>query len=92
MGLIATMTALVLGLLIASAKSSFDTQGAELTEISGNVVLLDRVLACFGLGWRRAKRAILCASPSSALSIRRGRRPVPLPPNLIHFDPKAGAV
>ena len=31
MGLVGTMAALVLGLLIASAKSSFDTQGAELT-------------------------------------------------------------
>jgi hypothetical protein len=47
-GLIATTASLVLGLLIASAKSSFDTQGAELTEISSNVVLLDRVLAHYG--------------------------------------------
>ena len=35
MGLIATMAALVLGLLIASAKSSYDTRRSELTEISG---------------------------------------------------------
>jgi hypothetical protein len=47
-GLIATMAALVLGLLIASAKSSFDTQNAELTEMSSKVVLLDRVLAHYG--------------------------------------------
>jgi ABC-type transporter Mla maintaining outer membrane lipid asymmetry permease subunit MlaE len=31
MGLIATMTALILGLLIASAKGSYDTQKAEVT-------------------------------------------------------------
>jgi hypothetical protein len=48
MGLIATMAALVLGLLIASAKSSFDMQNAELTEMSSRVVLLDRVLAHYG--------------------------------------------
>ena len=34
MGLIATMAALVLGLLIASAKSSYDIQGNGLTQIS----------------------------------------------------------
>ena len=32
MGLIATMSALVLGLLIASAKSSFDAQSSELKQ------------------------------------------------------------
>lgn len=48
MGLVGTMAALVLGLLIASAKSSFDTQSAELTEMSSKIVLLDRVLAHYG--------------------------------------------
>ena len=31
MGLVGTMAALVLGLLVASAKSSYDTQSAEMT-------------------------------------------------------------
>ena len=48
MGLVATMAALVLGLLIASAKGSYDTQTAEVTEISAKVVVLDRVLAHYG--------------------------------------------
>jgi hypothetical protein len=48
MGLVGTMAALVLGLLIASAKSSFDTQNAELTEMSSRIVLLDRVLSHYG--------------------------------------------
>jgi len=48
MGFVGTMAALVLGLLIASAKSSFDTQSAELTEMSSKFVLLDRVLAHYG--------------------------------------------
>ncbi len=47
-GLIATMAALVLGLLIASAKTSFDTQNNELTEMSSRIILLDRVLAQYG--------------------------------------------
>jgi len=48
MGLIGTMTAILLGLLIASAKSFFDTQNTELTEMSAKVILLDRILAHYG--------------------------------------------
>jgi len=48
MGLVGTMTAILLGLLVASAKSFYDTQNDELTEISAKVILLDRVLAHYG--------------------------------------------
>ena len=48
MGTIATMAALVLGLLVASAKNFYDTQSSELTELSANVILLDRILAYYG--------------------------------------------
>jgi hypothetical protein len=48
MGLVATMCALVLGLLIASAKTYYDTQNAELTEMSAKFVFLDRTLAHYG--------------------------------------------
>jgi cellobiose-specific phosphotransferase system component IIC len=44
-GTIATMSAIVLGLLVASAKGYYDTQSRELTEMSARVVLLDRMLA-----------------------------------------------
>ena len=47
-GLISTMTAILLGLLVASAKSFYDAQSNELTQMSANVILLDRVLAHFG--------------------------------------------
>jgi hypothetical protein len=47
-GLIATMAALVLGLLISSAKGSFDTVNAEVTRDAANVILLDRVLVQYG--------------------------------------------
>jgi hypothetical protein len=47
-GLIGTMAALVLGLLVASAKGSFDAQKSELAQMSANVVFLDRVLARYG--------------------------------------------
>ena len=48
MGLIATMSALVLALLTNSAKGSYDTQRNEVTQVSANVILLDRVLAHYG--------------------------------------------
>ena len=48
MGLVATTVALVLGLLVASAKSFYDTQNNEMTQLAANVVLLDRVLAHYG--------------------------------------------
>ena len=47
-GLIATMAALVLGLLVGSAKSSFDAMDAGMTEVGAKVILLDRVLARYG--------------------------------------------
>ena len=45
MGLVGTLSALVLGLLIASAKGSYDAQSSELTRMAARVVVLDRVLA-----------------------------------------------
>ena len=58
MGLVATMAALVLGLLIASAKGSFDTQSTELTDMSSRIVLLDRVLAHYGPEAKDARDAL----------------------------------
>jgi hypothetical protein len=48
MGLIATMAALVLGLLTASAKSSLDVQNAETVRIAVDIIRLDRALARYG--------------------------------------------
>jgi hypothetical protein len=58
MGLVGTMAALVLGLLVASAKESYDAQGAELTQLSANVVLLDRVLAHYGPETKEARELL----------------------------------
>jgi hypothetical protein len=48
MGLTGTMTALVLGLLVASAKGTFDTQKAGLAQLAANAIMLDRTLAHYG--------------------------------------------
>jgi hypothetical protein len=47
-GLVAAVTGLVLGLLTASAKSTYDGQRANLHQMAANIVLLDRVLMQFG--------------------------------------------
>jgi hypothetical protein len=48
MGLIGTMAALVLGLLIYSAKASYDAQSTALLKMSANIISLDRTLARYG--------------------------------------------
>ena len=47
-GLIATISALVLGLLIAAAKTSFDTQSTQITQITADFILIDSLLAEYG--------------------------------------------
>jgi hypothetical protein len=47
-GLIATLSALVLGLLVASAQGSYQTQSNQIKQITANVVLLDNILARSG--------------------------------------------
>jgi hypothetical protein len=47
-GLIATIAALVLGLLIAAAKGSFDTQSGQVKQITADMILLDLLLEKYG--------------------------------------------
>ncbi|MEP6943695.1 MAG: hypothetical protein ABI981_12205 [Betaproteobacteria bacterium] len=47
-GVIATLAALVLGLLIASAKGSFDTKSEEIKESAARIIVLDRTLRQYG--------------------------------------------
>lgn len=48
MGLVATMTALLLGLLIATAKGSYDIQRSQVIQMAGKVGYLERVLTLYG--------------------------------------------
>lgn len=48
MGLVATMTALLLGLLVSSAKGTYDTQRTEVIQMAAKVAFLDRVLTAYG--------------------------------------------
>jgi hypothetical protein len=48
MGVVGTLTALVLGLLIATASTTFNTRNQEITTLAAKVIQLDRVLRRFG--------------------------------------------
>ena len=58
MGLIATMTALVLGLILTSAKAQFDAEDAYVKQSAANVLALDRVLARYGDGTETIRATI----------------------------------
>jgi len=57
-GLIATLSALVLGLLIATGKTSFDTRVTQVRQIAANAVLLDQMLGQFGSDTVNARVAL----------------------------------
>src|SRR5262249_20666996 len=57
-GLIATMTALVLGLVTASAKSSFDALNTAVQHAAADVLALDRTLARYGPESKEARETL----------------------------------
>lgn len=56
MGLISSLAALVLGLLIATAKGTYDAQSGAVNELAASYLLLDRVLNRYGCGEDRRRR------------------------------------
>jgi hypothetical protein len=57
-GTLATLAALVIGLLIASAKGSFDTLNNGLLQAGSRIILLDRVMAQYGPETREARELL----------------------------------
>ena len=64
-GLIATLSALVLGLLIASAKASYDRVNNEFNQASVDVIMLDRTLANYGPETKDARQLLRQAYASA---------------------------
>ena len=63
-GLVATIAALVLGLLIAAAKGSFDTQSGQITQITADVIQLDNLLAQYGSEAAPVRNVMRAAIPA----------------------------
>jgi Protein of unknown function (DUF4239) len=81
--LIATMSALVLGLLVASAKGAFDTRSNQLVQTSADIILLDRALARYGPETKDA-RSLLRNSVAAVVERfwpAEGARPISIDPN-----------
>ena len=60
-GLIATISALVLGLLISSANSSFEAQRNEVRQMAANIILLDELLERYGPEARPIRQTLRAA-------------------------------
>jgi hypothetical protein len=58
LGTIATLTALVLGLLVAASKGTYDTQAAAVREIAADILMIDRVLTFYGPEAKAARGAL----------------------------------
>ena len=85
MGLVATMAALVLGLLVASTKGAYDTQKSEVTQMAAKIVFIDRVLANYGSETAET-RELLRRSVGSAINRMWPDRKISQPAQL---DPSA---
>lgn len=80
--LIATMSALVLSLLVASAKSAFDTRSSQLMQASADIVLLDRALSRYGPETKEARFLLqrLAAATLERFWPAEGAKPIAIDP------------
>lgn len=86
-GLMATLAALILGLLIASAKASYDRANDDFRQLAAKTILLDRALADYGPETKEVRAFLLNAYkarmdqlfPTTSVDARPGpleRRPL----------------
>jgi hypothetical protein len=88
-GLIGTLAALVLGLLIASAKSSFDQKTTQVRQMTATIILLDDLLAQYGAEATSLRNLLRQSIPPLANRIWHEEETPP--GNLVHFESSAQA-
>jgi hypothetical protein len=78
--LVATLAALVLGLLVSSAKASYDSVRSEVIEMSAKVVFLDRMLTGYGPESAEARARLREAAEENVnrMSPTESKRPINL--------------
>ncbi|MFO0826656.1 MAG: hypothetical protein U0572_00775 [Phycisphaerales bacterium] len=69
MGSVATMAALVLGLLVTSTKSAYDAEKSEVVQISAKAVYLDQLLANCGEHAAESREALRAAVEAAIVRI-----------------------
>jgi hypothetical protein len=87
-GLMGTVAALVLGLMIASAKNSYDTQIANVRQLTANLILLDELLEQYGPEARDARVMIRRAA---AITVQRVWQESTAADSPATFSPSAAA-
>jgi hypothetical protein len=94
MGLVATMSALVLGLLVASAKGSYDAQRTAVIQMAGKAVFLDRVLSHCGPEAVEARATLRQALEGAMTQIwpTSSRQAAQLTPNLARSEAVLDAI
>jgi Protein of unknown function (DUF4239) len=68
-GFLSTLAALVIGLMIASAKNSYDTQNTNIRQLGANVVLVDQMLFKYGPETKAARTLLRELIASAAFRI-----------------------
>ncbi len=87
-GLMGTVAALVLGLMIASAKNSYDSQTANVRQLTANLILLDELLDQYGTETNEARGMIRGAA---AITVQRIWQENAFPKNTTTFSSSAAA-
>jgi Protein of unknown function (DUF4239) len=71
-GLISTLAALILGLLISTAKISYDSTASQVSQVASGLVLLDQLLSGYGPAAYGVREALRDQSDALANSIWTG--------------------
>ena len=78
MGLVATMSALLLGLLVNSAKTSYDTTRMQVMQVASKFALVDRVLGIYGPRAAEVRDQLPALIEESTRQIWQGDTTIPL--------------
>jgi hypothetical protein len=87
LGLVATLAALLLGLLVSSAKESFEAERQQVNALAAKIATLDRVLALYGDETATARaelRTVIEGAVAQAWPSHAGAR------SDLNFDPRRG--
>ena len=70
-GFLSTLAALVIGLMIASAKNTYDSQNTNIRQLGTNAVLVDQMLTKYGADAKAARTLLREIIPSATARIWR---------------------
>ena len=70
-GFLSTLAALVIGLMIASAKNTYDNQNSNIRQLGTNAVLVDQMLTKYGAEAKEARTLLRETIPSATARMWR---------------------